>query len=115
LRSRITKVFVRLFLAYMVDSPLTCSLRLTVLPKEDTLEASKTICCEGLDQSPILTVEPHESSTWSTEIILLVCGNIGVGAIVEEKSKVGLRGHGRRWISNICCMERVDCLSVIGN
>src|SRR5271167_2906724 len=99
----------------MVDSPLTCSLRLTVLPKEDTPEASKTICCEGLDQSPILIVEPHESSMWSTEITLLACGSIGVGAIVEEKSKVGLRGHGRRWISNTCSIERVDCLGVTGD
>lgn len=99
--------------AYKVDSPLTCSLRLTVVSREDSHEASKSICCEGLDQSPVLTVESQESTTWSTEITLLAYGSIGLGVIVEEKSKADL-DNIRRWTSNICYVELTDSIDELG-
>ena len=76
-------------------------------PKGASHEASKSICCEGLDQSPLLTIEPHERASWSTEITLLAYGYTGVGVIVEERSKAGI-GSQRRWTSNICYVEMTD-------
>ena len=85
-----------------------------MVTKEATHEASKSICCEGLDQSPSLSIEPHERASWSTEITLLAHGDIGIGVIVEERSKAGV-GSQRRWTSNFCLVEMTDQLNGLGS
>ena len=100
--------------SYSLEFPLTCCLRLIVVPKEGSHEASKSICCEGLDQSPLLSIKPHESASWSTEITLLAHGSIGIGVIVEERSKAGV-GSQRRWTSNFCLVEMTDQLNGLGS
>jgi hypothetical protein len=78
-----------------------------VVPREDYNETSKLVCFEGIDRSPVITVKPHESASWSTDITLLAYGITGVGVIVYEKSK-GDMGNLRHWTSNICYVELVD-------
>jgi hypothetical protein len=78
-----------------------------VVPREASHEASKSICCEGLDQSPSFTIEPHGLALWSTEITLLAHGYTGVGVIVEEISKA-VACSQRRWTSNVCFVEMMD-------
>lgn len=73
-----------------------------MVPNE-SFDVSKSVCFEGSERSPVLTVAPHESISWSTEITLLTVGYFGVGVVVEERLK-GVN-TGKRWISNVCYVE----------
>jgi len=87
-----------------VDLALTCVLRLASTSGEDGVETSRSVCCEGLDQSPLLTVDAQGKVTWSTEITLLAHGSFGIGVVVEERLKA-VGGTGRRWTSDVCLVE----------
>src|ERR1700685_1533722 len=61
----------------IVDTTLTCVVRLALTPAEDGNETSRSVCCEGLDQSHLVTVPAQGSHLWSTEITLLAHGSFG--------------------------------------
>jgi hypothetical protein len=88
----------------IVDTTLTCVLRLALTPGEDGNETSRSVCCEGLDQSHLITVPAQGNHLWSTEITLLAHGSFGIGVVVEERLK-GVGGTGRRWTSDVCLVD----------
>ena len=88
----------------IVDTTLTCVLRLALTPGEDGNETSRSVCSEGLDQSHLVTVPAQGSHLWSTEITLLAHGSFGIGVVVEERLK-GVGGTGRRWTSDVCLVD----------
>lgn len=92
-----------LYFADLSDSPLTCAIH-GIIAIQNQNENATSACYDGVDQSPVLSVEAHETASWSTELTFLAAGVLQIGAVVERKSQ-GSQWKGDRWSSNMCEVE----------
>jgi hypothetical protein len=85
------------------DSFLKCAIRVVVAARDQD-ENAQSICCDGIDESPVLTVKAHQVVSWSTDLTFLASGILQIGAVVEERNQRSER-KGNIWFSDMCQVE----------
>jgi hypothetical protein len=75
-----------------------------VVAARDQDENSQSICCDGIDESPVLAVKAHQAVSWSTDLTFLSSGILQIGAMIEERDQRSER-KGNIWFSDMCHIE----------
>ena len=77
---------------------MRCTLYLEAL-STDGLELVGQVLCDGLSESPTLTIASQGRQTWTTTVTKLTQAQVKIGVVIQERLN---RGLGRCWVSELC-------------